>query len=183
MFFALCLKYYLVLLTKYPCLFTKCVVLWRHDLATVKPVTIERFRVAFTENSKREFVPRDQVFSLNFFDCFTLVLSIRTVLDCFHLLIFYSENLSTEIWSTDAVYTVSVTLNLSTDWFSHDLKNWILIASKKTELEKRSEILRAFIFLFINVPINDVLILKASIKIQNLPSDKNSLVFKKWRYT
>ena len=56
-------------------------------------------------NGKREFVPRDQVFPLTVVNCllllrkktssFTPVLSVRIVLDCFYLLIFYFEKFAT----------------------------------------------------------------------------------------
>ena len=61
-------------------------------------IVIERSRISFTPNSKREFVPN---FSLPFtvycfhskISSFTPVLSIKTVLDSFFLLIFFSEKI------------------------------------------------------------------------------------------
>ena len=41
------------------------------------------------------------------------VLSTRIVLDCFYLLIFYSEKFSTDVWRLP--YAVNVNLNLSKD--------------------------------------------------------------------
>ena len=82
--------------------------------------TIERLRFTFTPNGKREFVPRDQVFPLFSVYCllllhkissFTPALSIRIALDCFYLLIFYSEKFSTDVCRLP--YAVNVNLNLS----------------------------------------------------------------------
>ena len=65
---------------------------------------IERFRVTLKANGKREFVPRDQVFSLHVFYCsfllqkkpsFTLSSSIRVVSHYFYPLIFYFETFPT----------------------------------------------------------------------------------------
>ena len=65
---------------------------------------IEMLSIKFTSKGKREFVPRDQV-SLYLFIISTnkLVvsrnfLSIRIVLSCFYLFIFYVEIFSTWIW-------------------------------------------------------------------------------------
>ena len=69
-------------------------------------VKLERLRVRFPPNGKREVVPHDQVFALIVVYClllllkkkrssFMLVLSIRIVLDSFYLLIFYSEKFFT----------------------------------------------------------------------------------------
>ena len=82
--------------------------------------TIERLRFTFTPNGKREFVPRDQVFPLFSVYCllllhkissFTPALSIRIALDCFYLLIFFSEKFSTDVCRLP--YAVNVNLNLS----------------------------------------------------------------------
>ena len=65
---------------------------------------IERFRVTLKAKGKREFVPRDQVFSLHVFYCsfllqkkrsFTLSSSIRVVSHYFYPLIFYFETFPT----------------------------------------------------------------------------------------
>ena len=82
---------------------------------------LERLRITFTPNGKREFVPRDEVFPLivvycillqfllKTTSCFTPGLSITIVLDSFHLLIFYSEKFSTQNWLLP--FAVNVTLN------------------------------------------------------------------------
>ena len=69
---------------------------------------IERFRVTLKAKGKREFVPRDQVFSLHVFYCsfllqkkrsFTLSSSIRVVSHYFYPLIFYFETFPTWVCS------------------------------------------------------------------------------------
>ena len=81
---------------------------------------LERFRITFTPNGEREFVPRDQVFPLFFFtvycfytkiSSFMPLLSKRILLGCFYLLIFYSEKFSTDVCRLP--YAVNVKLNLS----------------------------------------------------------------------
>ena len=71
------------------------------------PLTLERERLTFTRNGRREFVPRDQVFPYFPFTlyCFYTkisrfkpVLAIGIVWDCFYLLILYSEKFSTWVW-------------------------------------------------------------------------------------
>ena len=67
---------------------------------------LERLRVTFTQNCRREFVPRDQV-PLTLFSVYSLfytkisssipVLTIGIVRDCFYLPIFYSEKFLTWI--------------------------------------------------------------------------------------
>ena len=70
---------------------------------------LERFSITFTSNGKHEFVPRDQVYSFNTCRLLFIIslpklvvssnfLSIRIVLSCFYLLIFYFEKFSTWIW-------------------------------------------------------------------------------------
>ena len=72
-----------------------------------------------TANINKIFVPRDQVFLLlsftvhyNYMEIsgLTLVLSIRIVLGCFHLLIFYFEKFSN--WVSCLPFAVNVTGNL-----------------------------------------------------------------------
>ena len=48
------------------------------------------------------------------------VLSTRIVLDCFYLLIFYSEKFSTDVCRLP--YAVNVNLNLSIDWLPRNIK-------------------------------------------------------------
>ena len=70
---------------------------------------LERFSITFTSNGKHEFVPRDQVSSFNTCCLLFIIsspklvvsskfLSIRIVLSCFYLLIFYFEKFLTWIW-------------------------------------------------------------------------------------
>ena len=75
----------------------------RRELAICKLEFIERLRFMFTPNSRREFVPRDQVstyfpFTLYCFytkiSSFIPVLTMGIVRDCFCLLIFYSEKVA-----------------------------------------------------------------------------------------
>ena len=69
-------------------------------------LVIREIKILFMPNSKREFVPRDQVLPLIFIYCLLLlpenkqfhVLSITIVPHSFFLLIFYSEKFSTWIW-------------------------------------------------------------------------------------
>ena len=62
---------------------------------------LERLSITFTSNGKREFVPHDQVSPLLVVSVHTYLvvsrnfLSIRIVLSCFYLLIFYFEKLPT----------------------------------------------------------------------------------------
>ena len=63
-------------------------------------LAIERLSITFTSNSKREFVPRDQVSPLlvvygSLFIHINYFLSIRIALSCFYLLVFYFEKFST----------------------------------------------------------------------------------------
>ena len=83
-------------------------------------LSLERLRFTFTPNGRRDFVPRDQVFplfSLTVYCFYTKIssfmpaLSIRIALDCFYLLIFYSEKFSTDVCRLP--YAVNVNLNLS----------------------------------------------------------------------
>ena len=78
-----------------------------HLLHNEADLTLKRFKEIkhhfYTANSKRKFVPRDQVFPLSFtvhygytkIGRFMPALSIRIVLSCFHLFISYFENFST----------------------------------------------------------------------------------------
>ena len=89
-----------------------------------------------TANINKIFVPHDQVFLLLSFTVhynsmeiggFTLVLSIRIVLSCFHLLIFYFEKFSN--WVSYLPFTVNVT--------SSSLKIWKIENKKhKNNLKK-----------------------------------------------
>ena len=77
------------------------------NVSSFASTKLERLRITLTANGKHEFVPRDEVFPLivvycillrfllKTTSCFTPVVSIRIVLDSFHLLIFYSKKFST----------------------------------------------------------------------------------------
>ena len=89
-----------------------------------------KFTFTFTPNSRREFVPRDQVspyfpFTLHCFytkiSSFMAVLTIGIVRDCFYLLIFYSEKFSTWVWRLPIA--VNVNLNLSSVKKTRHTKN------------------------------------------------------------
>ena len=51
----------------------------------IKGLLIERFRITFTANGKREFVPREQFFSLLVFNCSLLLQKKRLLSHYFHL--------------------------------------------------------------------------------------------------
>ena len=104
-----------------------------------------------TAKINKIFVPRDQVFLLlsfiihyNYMEIsgFTLVLSIRNVLSCFHLLIFYFEKFLH--WISCLPFAVNVTGNLfimkttnQNKEFSSPLKMWKIENKKhKNKLKK-----------------------------------------------
>ena len=76
------------------------------EIVVAATYNIRDIKITFTPNGKRKFVPRDQVFPLFFvywglllllkMSSFMPVLSKRIVLDCFYVLIFYSEKFSTD---------------------------------------------------------------------------------------
>jgi len=94
----------------------------KSSLPVVAPYFIT-FTSNQTSNSKREFVPRDQVSAflvvycslfLHIMEYFHLILlSTRIVLSCFYTFIFYFKKLSTRIWRLPfAVYTWSLRLSI-----------------------------------------------------------------------
>ena len=81
-----------------------------------KIIIVERLRVTFTPNGRREFALTWPNFPLYFLfiastQKFMPVLPIGIVRDCFYLLIFYSEKFSTWVWRLP--FAVNVNLNLS----------------------------------------------------------------------